>query len=137
MSTCEKKLGVESSLCSFGIPLGMVMHRPIAAIYNLLLVFYFASRYGVACSATWIILAAVVSAVVAVATPPIPGGGAVAYAILFAQMGIPAEAMAVALTIDMLTDFAITAFEMFTIPFSLIHTAGRLGMIDPDTLRAE
>ena len=137
MSTCEKKLGVESSLCSFGIPLGMVIHKPFTAIYNLLLIFYFASRYGVACSATWIILAVVVSAIVAVATPPIPGGGAVAYAILFAQMGIPAEAMAVALTIDMLTDFAITAFEMFTIPFSLIHTAGRLGMIDPDTLRTE
>ena len=137
MSTCQKKFGVESSLCSFGIPLGMVMHRPIAAVYNLLLVFYFASRYAVPCSVTWIILAVVVSAILAVATPPIPGGGAVAYAILFAQMGIPTEAMAVAFTIDMLTDFAITAFEMFTIPFSLIHSAGHLGMIDLDTLRGE
>ena len=115
----------------------MVMHRPIAAVYNLLLVFYFASRYDVPCSVTWIILAVAVSAILAVATPPIPGGGAVAYAILFAQMGIPTEAMAVAFTIDMLTDFAITAFEMFTIPFSLIHSAGRLGMIDLDTLRGE
>ena len=137
MSTCEKKLGVESSLCSFGIPLGMVMHKPIAAIYNLLMVFYFAAVYHVHCSATWIVLAVVVSAIVAVATPPIPGGGAVAYAILFAQMGIPTEAMAVAFTIDMLTDFAITAFEMFCLPFSLVHSAVRLGMIDMKKLRAE
>ena len=137
MTTCEKKLGVESSLCSFGIPLGMVMHKPIAAIYNLLLVFYFAAVYEVPCSVTWIVLAVVVCAVVAVATPPIPGGGAVAYAILFAQMGIPAEAMAVAFTIDMLTDFAITSFEMFCLPFSLVHSAVRLGMIDMKKLRAE
>ena len=136
MSTCQKKLGVNSSLCSFGIPLGMVIQKPFTAIYNLLLIFYFASRYDVPCSLTWIILAVAVSAIVAVATPPIPGGGAVAYAILFAQMGIPTEAMAVALTIDMLTDFVITAFEMLCLQCSLVHSASRLGMIDLDTLRS-
>lgn len=137
MSTCEKKYGISASLCSFGIPLGMVMHKPIAAIYNLLLVFFFAAVYHVPCSVTWIVLAVIVCGIVAVATPPIPGGGAVAYAILFAQLGIPTEAMAVALTIDILTDFAITAFEMFCMPFSLVHSAARLGMIDLDTLRGE
>lgn len=136
MSTCEKKLGVDSALCSFGIPLGMVMHKSIAAIYDLLLIFYFAAVYHVPCSVTWIALAVVVCAVVAVSTPPIPGGGAVAYAILFAQMGIPTEAMAVALTIDMLTDFVITAFEMLCLQCSLVHSASRLGMIDLDTLRS-
>ena len=136
MSVCEKRFGISTSLCSFGIPLGMVMHKPVTAIYNLLLVFYFASVYEVQCSIIWLILAVVVSAVVSVATPPIPGGGAVAYTILFAQMGIPAEAMAIALTIDMLTDFGITAFEMLCMPFSLIHSACRLNMIDLDTLRS-
>ena len=46
-------------------------------------------------------------------------------------------AMAVAFTIDMLTDFAITAFEMFCLPFSLVHSAARLGMIDMEKLRAK
>ena len=136
MSTCQKKLGVNSSLCSFGIPLGMVIHKPFTAIYNLLLIFYFAARYGVPSSLTWIILAVAVSAIVAVATPPIPGGGAVAYAILFAQMGIPAEAMAVAFAIDILTDFVNTAFDMFSLQISLVHSAYRLGMVDLDTLRS-
>lgn len=137
MFVCEKKFGISGSLCSFGIPLGMVMHKPIAAIYNLLLVFYFASVYHVSCSVTWMILAAVVCAIVAVATPPIPGGGAVAYTILFAQMGIPTEAMAIALTIDMLTDFGITAFEMLCMPLSLVHSASRLNMIDYTVLRSQ
>ena len=78
----------------------------------------------------------VVCAIVSVATPPIPGGGAIAYTILFAQMGIPSDAMAIAPTIDMLTDFAITAFEMFCMPLSLIHSACRLNMIDMDVLRS-
>ena len=88
------------------------------------------------CSLTWIILAVAVSAILAVATPPIPGGGAVAYAILFAQMGIPAEAMAVAFAIDILTDFVNTAFDMLSLQISLVHSAYRLGMVDLDTLRS-
>lgn len=99
--------------------------------------FYFAAVNHVSCSVTWLILAVVVGAIVAVATPPIPGGGAVAYTILFAQMGIPAEAMAIALTIDMLTDFAITAFETFCMPLSLIHSAYRLNMIDQGVLKSQ
>lgn len=136
MSVCEKKFGISESLCSFGIPLGMVMHKPIAAVYNLLLVFYFAAVYKVSCSPTWLVLAVFVCAIVAIATPPIPGGGAVAYTILFSQMGIPQEAMAIALTLDVLSDFAITAFEMFCMPLSLIHSARQLNMIDLETLKS-
>jgi Na+/H+-dicarboxylate symporter len=137
MSTCEKKYGISTSLCGFGIPLGMVMHRPIAAIYNLLLTFYFAAYYNVSCSVSWIVLAVIVSCLLAIATPPIPGGGAIAYAIMFAQLGIPDEAITIAFTIDILTDFAITAFEMFCMQFSLIHSARKFNMIDLDILRAE
>ena len=135
MTTCEKKFGISSSLCSFGIPLGMVMHKPVAAVYNLLLVFFFAAKYDVSCSLTWIIIAALISAVLAIATPPIPGGGAAAYTILFMQLGIPTEALAVALTIDILTDFLVTAFEMFVLPFTLINVSSGLAMIDSGTLR--
>ena len=137
VTTCEKKFGIAPSLCSFGVPLGMVMHKPVAAIYNLLLVFYFAAAYKVSCSVSWIIIAALISAILAIATPPIPGGGAAAYTLLFAQLGIPAEALAVALTIDILTDFLVTAFEMFALPFSLINVASGLAMIDNDTLRGK
>ena len=136
MNVCQKRFGISASLCSFGIPLGMVMHKPITAIYNLLLVFYFASVYQVQCSVTWLIIAVIVCTIVSVATPPIPGGGVVAYTILFAQMGIPSDAMAIAMTIDILTDFVITAFEMLCMPLSLVHSACRLNMIDTETLRS-
>ena len=46
--TCEKKFGIDSSLVSFGIPLGLIMHAPMTSIYYLLSAFYFAGRYGVA-----------------------------------------------------------------------------------------
>ena len=136
VTTCEKQFGIDQSLIRFGIPLGMVMHKPIAAIYNTLLMFFFADRFGVSCSAEWICVAVFISAIVAIATPPIPGGGAIAYSVLFSQMGIPGEALAIALAMDLIMDFVITAHEMYVLPLAMINISSGLGLIDADTLRS-
>jgi Na+/H+-dicarboxylate symporter len=137
VTTCEKRFGIDESLIRFGIPLGFVMHKPIAAVYNVLILFFFAEKYDISCSIGWICVAAFISAVIAIATPPIPGGGAIAYSILFTQMGIPSEALAVALALDIITDFIITAFEMLVLPISLINASASLGMIDEEILRSK
>lgn len=136
LRTCEDEFGIDPSLTKFGIPLGMVMHKPITAVYNLMVVFFFAERFGTACSITWIGVAVFVCAIVSIAIPPIPGGGAMAYSILFLQLGIPMEATAIALAIDVITDFFITACEMLALPMSLLQVASRLGMVDKDMLRS-
>ncbi len=135
-STCEKKYGIDNSLVSFGVPLGMVINKPVSGIINLLLVFYFAAVYDVSCSAGWIIAAVFVSSVVAIAAPPIPGGGAAAYSMLFLQMGIPSGALALTLALDMLLDFVITAFSVAIIQYTLIDIAAGMGMINKDVLRS-
>ena len=137
VTTCEKQYGIEPSLIRFGIPLGLVMHKPATSVYNLLLVFFFAGKYGVSCSIGWLVVAVIICTVIAIATPPIPGGGAVAYSVLFAQMGIPTEALAVALAIDIVLDFLITAFEMLFLQLSLINISADLGRIDQDILVRE
>jgi Na+/H+-dicarboxylate symporter len=133
---CEEKFGIETSLIRFGIPLGMVMHKPVSAVYNLLIVFYFAERYDVSCSVGWLVVAVFISSIIAISTPPIPGGGAIAYTIIFAQMGIPSQALAKALAIDIITDFFVTAFEMLVLPVSLLNISAGLGMLNSDVLRS-
>lgn len=137
VETCERKFGIDPSLVKFGIPLGMVMHKPIAAAYNLLIVFYFAAHYHINASIEWICVAVFISTILAIATPPIPGGGVIAYSVLFLQMGIPSDAMAIALALDIITDFFLTAFEMFLLPISLINTSSGMGMIDPKILQKD
>ena len=51
-------------------------------------------------------------------------------------MNIPEEALAAALTIDMLADFPVTAFGIFSLQMNLINLASRLGMLDKDKLRS-
>ena len=74
---------------------------------------------------------------VAIACPPIPGGGAAAYAMLYAQLGIPDAALALTLALDMLLDFVITAFSVVIIQYTLIDISAGMGMIDKNVLRNE
>ena len=137
MNTCKKKFGIDPALCSFGIPLGMVIHKPFLAIYNVLLVFTLATIYSVSCSISWIIVAVFIAAILAISTPPIPGGAAIAYALLLSQLNIPTDALTLVLALDILTDFIATAFEVSVLPLTLINTSARLAMIDKDVLRSE
>ena len=137
VSACEKKFGIRKNITSFGVPLGMVMHKPISAIYNFSLILFFASQYDIVISPIWLFVMVTVCSLVSIATPPIPGGGAAAYAILFTQAGIPSEAIGVVLAIDVITDFFITAFEVYCLPLSLLNIASGLGMVNYDTLRSD
>lgn len=136
VSTCEKEYGIDPALVSFGIPLGIVMHKPMTAAYNLILVMYFAGVYHVQCTPAWLVLAVFICVVVAVSAPPIPGGGSVVYTILFLQLGIPTDALAVALTLDIIADFLMTAFDMFALQMALINISAKMGRIDKSIMRS-
>lgn len=137
MNACEKKYGIDRTVTSFGIPLGMVMFKPIAAINYLVFALFFAEMYGVECSVGWIVLCVVVVTILSVATPPIPGGAMTAYTLIFLQLGIPVEALSIALAIDMIVDFIDTGFDQFLLPFALISQADRIGRLDSDVLKSE
>ena len=135
ISAAEEKYGIAGGMSAFSIPLGMIMHNPVAACYNILMVIFFAAAYGVSCSFGWLVIGVIVSTVIALSTPPIPGGAAASYALLFAQMGIPEEALAVVLILDVITDFIVTAFEAYVLPISLVNIAGKMEQLNTDILR--
>lgn len=135
LKAAEGKYGISEDLAGFSIPLGMIAHNPIAACYNIVLAIYFAASYGVSCSLGWLVIGIIVCTVVAISSPPIPGGAAISYTLLFAQMGIPNEGLAVVLILDVITDFIVTAFECYVLPVSLVNIARPLDKLDTDILR--
>ena len=135
MSACEKRYGIDRSVTSFGIPLGMVMYKPTTALGFLSFALFFAEIYQVECSAGWLVIAFLVTAILAIATPPIPGGALTAYTIIFLLLDIPSEALAIALAIDVIVDFIDTGFDQFVLPFALINQAGRIGRLNLEKLR--
>lgn len=134
MDISRKKYGIDEKLCSFGIPLGVVTFKMSTALSYMLQCLFFAELYAVDVSFSWIVIMLLTSVILSVATPPIPGGGLATYAVLFSQLGIPSEALAVALACDTVFDFVITGIDQFCIPLVLLNAAGKLGFTDRDVL---
>ena len=134
METCEKKLGIKGSTVSFMFPLGSVIYMPASIIYFSILVCTLAETYQVGISPSWLIMAVVVVTLIVIALPPVPGGAILAYTVLFATLGIPDEALILAATVDILTDFLDTGFNVMLLIFRLACEANSLKCLDRETL---
>lgn len=134
---CDEKYGLDNTVTSFGLPLGMVTFKPTTALSFTIIPLFFAETYGISISPTWLILLFFSAGILGLATPPIPGGALTAYTVLFTQLGIPAEALAIALACDTLIDFISTGGDQYLIPFALINQAKKLGLVDTDVLKSK
>lgn len=137
VNTCKDKLGINKSLVEFGVPLCIVTQKTIVSISYALVALYVAGQEGISISFGWLVLAALVSAVTAIATPPIPGGTSIAYTMLFTQLGLPTENIGVILALDMIMDFAITGANVFCSPLALLNVANKYGLINKDVLNSK
>lgn len=134
ITACNNSYGIDKKFTAFGVPLGMVIMKPTSAINYLAISLYCCGAYNVNISLPWFITMVFTVAVLAIATPPVPGGAIAAYTVMFAQLGIPAEALAIAIVCDTLADFLATGADQFLIPLELLNQASRLGMVDRKTL---
>ena len=132
---CERKLGISNHITSFGIPLGIVMFPPATAMYFIIICIYAAEVYGVECSLVWFVLAIFSAGVLAIASPPIPGGTLTCYTIMFTQLGLPEEALVVALALDVLCDFVATGMNMFCLQMELVIQSKKMGLLKEEVLQ--
>lgn len=128
-------MGISPQLTGFGIPLGMVLFWPGCVICFLLICLYAAEAAAVKCSMIWLVIAVFTSFVLAIAAPPIPGGGLTCYTILFAQLGLPEEILVVALALDLVIDFISTGINIYALQIEMLLQAKRWNMLDDAILR--
>lgn len=137
MDTCKKQHGIDDKLVNFGVPLGQTLFGLGSVMEFLMLGFCMAELYGVAITPVWIVTAIFMAVILTIAAPPIAGGGAALLSILFAQLGIPAEALAIAVAIDVIADFLLTSTNVFCRQGELILVSNKLGMLDLERLRSK
>ena len=94
-----------------------------------------ASYYAVPMTLSWLFAAILTAGLLALAVPPVPGGGIACYSILFLQLGIPVEALGIAVVLEIALDFVSTALNMIAVPADLTSVAGKMDMLDKDVLR--
>jgi len=91
--------------------------------------------YDLPVTVSWIVIACIVNFIMSVAVPPIPGGALACYTIIFTQLGIPADAIAVAFAIDMIIDFPNTGIGLGGLQLVLVEVADSLKMLNKDILK--
>lgn len=134
---CEKKFGIDSKITSFGLPLGSVVFMPASATAFFIIAVSIAETFKVTISVPWLLVAILLSGILAIAAPPVPGGALVCYTVLFTQLGIPLEGLTFAITIDIIIDFVCTAGNITSLPVVLAMLASKLDMMDEGILRGE
>lgn len=137
IDSCEKKLGIEKKLVNFGVPMGQVVFMPIGAIMFLISSLCIGQSYGVEITVIWIITSILTSGILAIASPPIPGGALSCYTILFTQLNIPAAGVALAVSIDLLMDSFITATNLACLQMELVLSAQKLDMLNKNRLQKQ
>lgn len=114
MEICENKLGIDRKLVSFGIPMSLSIYKLGAAIYDVALAFGLAEIFGVAITPLWVITCALIAFCLSLAVPAVPGGTISILTLLLAQLGIPSEALALALACDLIMDRFATACSCYS-----------------------
>ena len=135
ISTCEKKLGIDKKLIDIGIPLGQVIFMPGAIVLFVAAAFGMAETYGVAITPIWMLTVFIISVILAIAAPPVPGAALTCYTILFMQLGIPTEAIAVVIALNVILEFVATAVNLFCLQTELVELSGSLQTLKTDVLR--
>ena len=135
VETCERKLGIDKRVVNFGLPTGQVVFMPGAVVLFLSMCLAMAELYAVPVSVSWLITAAIVTSLLAIAAPPIPGGALSCYTVMFLQLGIPAEAVVVAIALNTVLEFVATMTNLSSLQMELVLLADGLDMLDKDILR--
>ena len=96
-----------------------------------------AEIFDVAVTPMWLVTLFVIAFVLAVAAPPVPGGALVCYTILMTQLGIPDDAVSIAIALNVILDFITTAANIFCLQLELTDLSGSLDMLDTEKLQSD
>lgn len=132
--TSRRKLGIAPRLFDFSFPIAVVTFMPAAVVTFTVMAYCFAESYGVLVSPAWYIMAALLAVVLSIACPPVPGAMVTCYGMLLAQLGIPDEALALAVTLNVVLDFIMTGTDVLMILLELVYGAHQLQMLRHEVL---
>ena len=110
--TAEKRLGVDNSTASFTVPFGATINMDGTAIMQGVATVFIANVYGIDLSLTGYLTVIGMSVLASIGTAGVPGVGLIMLAMVFAQVGLPIEGIALIMGVDRLLDMVRTAVNV-------------------------
>ncbi|MEG2172161.1 MAG: dicarboxylate/amino acid:cation symporter [Desulfovibrionaceae bacterium] len=109
---CSEELGASKAVASFGIPLGNTINMNGTAVYMGICTIFVAEVFGMPMPLNTQLVVIVMSILAAVGTMGVPGAGLIMISIIFIQIGIPLEGVALIAGIDRILDMVRTSMNV-------------------------
>ena len=136
MHCCKDKFGIDEKLVDFGLPLGIVVFMPCGAVFLGLTVASLASISGIVLTLSAFLKVVIVSVILAIAAPPIPGSAFAVMPIMFTACGVPESVYPLAIVMGTIIGYLLPALNGLLLQMQLLMTAVKLGQVDLERLRA-
>ena len=133
-TTCSNILGINKNFVRASIPHGLVMYMPMNCIGAMSFSLFVAMYHGIEFSVSWFATLIVLSVLLSVAAPPVPGVDLLAYIVIFAQLGIPKSAMIDAMIFDVLYSLIASAGNQIMLEVDLVLQADKMGVLNKNIL---
>lgn len=133
---CCRELGIQKLLTQKVLPLGLVMFTPASIIGMLTFSIFGAFKSGVDITLLWILTAIILSLILQVAAPPIPGINLLSYIVIMDQLGIGREYVIYAMIFDIIFNMFAAAANQMMLQLDMILQADHMGLLEHDILRA-
>jgi len=108
----EKRIGVENSTASFVVPFGATINMDGTAIMQGVATVFIANVYGIELGLTGYLTVIGMAVLASIGTAGVPGVGLIMLAMVFNQVGLPVEGIALIMGVDRLLDMMRTAVNV-------------------------
>lgn len=132
---CTRALGMNAKFVDNIYPFGLVLFMPTATLATMLFTLYAAGLFEIQVTIGWILIAILLAVTMQTASPPVAGVNLLAYAAIFARVGIPENALILAMVADILFCFLSAAIDQTLLQIVMIFQADRTGQLNVDILR--
>ena len=133
---CHEDLGIDREFAKAALPQGLILFMPTSGIGIWVFVIFAAQAQQLPIDQIWVLAAAVLAVVLAVATPPVTGANLLTFVVAFSFLGISTDFILDAMVFDVLFNALCMAIDQSILQVETALQAKRLGFLDEDALRA-
>jgi DAACS family dicarboxylate/amino acid:cation (Na+ or H+) symporter len=126
IETCERELGIRPSVANFVLPLGATVNMNGTALFEGCVVLFVAQVFGIDLTLVQQAVVLALCVVSAIGVAGVPGGSIPLLMGVMAQVGVPAEGIALVLGVDRLLDMGRTVVNVMGDVVAAAHVESRM-----------
>ena len=133
--SCTKQLGIDRDFTEVSLSNGIVLYMPISILGAVVFFACVAAYYQIQVTWIWYGIAAVFTAILMEAAPPVPGVTLLVFIVIFNMLNIPEEALIPAMVFDILFGIISAAGNQMLLQVEMVHQSDRMGLLNRDVLK--